>query len=303
MELPRLHGIVPPLPTPLNADDSVDAGALASLVESHLRAGVHGLWVLGTTARFDLLPDAAKRVVAETVAGVAAGKAPLVLNVSDMGTRRTRDLAGRFDDLPYDYYAVLPPWYVPMTPGEVADYFVSLADALARPLVIYNAPWVCNQLPFDALRRLAEHPRIVGCKDVSSALNRSIDWTPGERRAQDFSYLYGSDLIATSTDLGSDGFVSALSNALPELAVAMWESAREGDGDRAFRLQSQFTRLNRAMGFGPMHACLEVACRHRGFLNRMLPAPLRPLDEATARRVIEVFDAVGVLPESAVATA
>ena len=48
MELPRLHGIVPPLPTPLNADETIDRDALVSLVESHLRAGVHGLWVLGT---------------------------------------------------------------------------------------------------------------------------------------------------------------------------------------------------------------------------------------------------------------
>jgi 4-hydroxy-tetrahydrodipicolinate synthase len=45
-----------------------------------------------------------------------------------------------------------------------------------------------------------------------------------------------------------------------------------------------------------MHACLEVMCRHRGFLQRMLPAPLRPLDTELARRVIEVVESVGVLP-------
>ncbi len=303
MELPRLHGIVPPLPTPLMPDESIDVDSLVRLVENHLGAGVHGLWVLGTTARFDLLPDDSQRRVAETAARVASGKVPLVLNVSDMGTRRTLNHARLFDDLPYDYYAALPPWYQPMTPAEVADYFRTLADNLSRPLVIYNAPWVCNQLPFDALRRLAEHPRIVGCKDVTSALNRSLDWTPQERRSQDFTYLYGSDLIGPSTDLGADGFVSALSNALPELAVAIWEAARADDAERAFRLQSQFTRLGRAMGFGPMHACLDVACRHRGFLKSMLPKPLRPLEASAAAHVIEVFEAVGVLPDPADAVA
>jgi len=44
-----------------------------------------------------------------------------------------------------------------MTSAEVTDYFLSLADSLARPLVIYNAPWVCNQLSFPHLRKLAEH--------------------------------------------------------------------------------------------------------------------------------------------------
>jgi 4-hydroxy-tetrahydrodipicolinate synthase len=202
-----------------------------------------------------------------------------------------------FDDLPFDYYAALPPWYQPMAAAEVTDYFHALADGLSRPLVIYNAPWVSNQLSFDHLRRLADHPRIVGCKDVGPSLTRMLDWPAPERSRQGFTYLHGNDLLALSTVLGTDGFVSALANALPELAVAIWDAARADDAERAFRLQTQFARLAQAMGFGPMLACLEVACRHRGLLDRMLPAPLRPLEPQAARRVVEVLEAVGVRPE------
>ena len=115
MDLPRLHGIIPPLATPLTLDGSLDEPALARLVDFQIAAGVHGLWVLGTTARFDLIADDRQRRIAEVVAGAADGRVPLVLNVSDLGTDRTRARAAMFDDLPYDYYAVLPPWYVPMT--------------------------------------------------------------------------------------------------------------------------------------------------------------------------------------------
>jgi 4-hydroxy-tetrahydrodipicolinate synthase len=299
MELPRLHGIVPPLPSPLTPGESVDTAALARMIDFQIKAGVHGLWVLGTTARFDLLPDPLWRVSAEAAAEAAARRVPLVLNVSDQGTRRTQARAAMFDDLPYDYYATLPPWYQPMTPAEVTDYFLALADTLARPVVIYNAPWVCNQLTFPHLCKLAEHPRIVGCKDVTPALNRPLDFPPEARRRLDFSYLHGTDQIAPSTELGSDGFVSSLSNAFPELAVATWDAARGGDAERAFRLQSQFQRLARATGFGSFHACLEVMMRHRGFLDRMLPSPLRPLDPETARRVVDVVESVGALPELA----
>jgi 4-hydroxy-tetrahydrodipicolinate synthase len=296
MDLPRLHGIIPPLPTPLLADETLDAPALTRLIDFQIRAGVHGLWALGTTSRFDLLPDDQQRQVAETVAAAARGRTPLVLNVSDMGTRRTLVRARMFDDLAYDYYAALPPWYQPMTPAEVADYFLALADDLSRPLVIYNAPWINNQLPFDALRRLAEHPRIVGCKDVCPSLSRTLDWPIAERRDLGFSYLHGTDLVANSTSLGADGFVTSLSNPFPELAVAIWNAVRDRDAGRAFQLQDQFSRLGRVTGFGPMHACLEAACRHRGLLDRMLPRPLRPLDPATSRRVAEVLDLVGVIP-------
>lgn len=296
MDLPHLHGIVPPLATPLNADESVDLGALKRFAEIQMKAGVHGLWVLGTTARFDLIPDSRQRGIAQAVVEVAGGKLPLVLNVSDMGTERTLARARMFDELPYDYYAALPPWYQPMTAAEVTDYFHALADKLARPLVIYNAPWICNQLSFDHLRRLADHPRIVGCKDVCPSLSRTLDWPVAERRRQGFSYLHGTDLVALSTDLTADGFVTSLANPFPELAVALWDAARAGDAARAFRLQSQFARLARLTGFGPMLACLEAACRHRGFLERMLPAPLRSLDEAARRRVSDVIDEVGAVP-------
>jgi dihydrodipicolinate synthase/N-acetylneuraminate lyase len=297
MDLPRLHGIIPPLATPINDDETIDTRGLVHLIDSQIKAGVHGLWILGTTARFDLIPDARQRQVAEVAAGAAAGRLPLVLNVSDQGTERTLTRAAMFDDLPYDYYAALPPWYQPMTAGEVTDYFHALADRLSRPLVIYNAPWICNQLSFNHLRQLAEHPRIVGCKDVCPSLSRTLDWPASDRRRLGFSYLHGTDLVGLSTELGSDGFVTSLANPFPEVAVALWDAAREGDAERTFRLQAQFTRLARITGFGPPLACLEAACRHRRLFQRMLPAPLRSLDPEAARRVVEVIESVGVLPE------
>ncbi len=296
MELPHLHGIIPPLPTPLKADASLDEAALIRLVELQIKAGVHGLWVLGTTARFDLLTDDRQRRVAEVVAATSAGRVPLVVNVSDMGTDRTIARANLMADLPYDYYAALPPWYQPMTAGEVTDYFQTLADRLPRPLVIYNAPWICNQLSFAQLRQLAEHPRIVGCKDVSPSLSRTLDWPVAERRRMGFSYLHGNDQMAISTTLGADGFVSALSNPFPELTVAIWDAARLDDPSRAFRLQLQLTKLARATGFGPMLACVEVLCRHRGMLDRMLPPPLQSLDAGSAGRVTDIAELVGVVP-------
>lgn len=300
MTTKQIGGIVPPLPTPMTEDRrEVDVDALADLVTHHLKAGVHGLWVLGTTARFDLQTEDAQRVIAETVARQAAGRVPLVLNISDQGTARTLERARRFDDLPYDYYAALPPWYLPMTAGEVTDYFNSLADNLARPLLIYNAPWVSNQLTWDALEKLAHHPRIAGCKDVTPLLGRPLDWSPSDRAALGFSYLHGSDAIGVSTEMGADGFVSALSDIVPALAVALWDAARSGHDERVHALQLQFSRLGRAQTFGPSHACLDAAGRHLGLFKSMLPHPLRPLTPEASQRVAALFDSVGHLPAPA----
>jgi 4-hydroxy-tetrahydrodipicolinate synthase len=165
--------------------------------------------------------------------------------------------------------------------------------------VIYNAPWVCNQLSWDALKKLAEHPRIIGCKDVTPALGRPLDWSPEERRRLGFSYLHGSDLIGVSTSMGADGFVSALSDIVPALAVALWDAVKAGDTLAAHALQLQFSQLGWAQTFGPSHACLDAAGRHLGLFRSMLPLPLRPLEPDAERRVIEVFQQVGHLPQVA----
>ena len=44
-----LHGIVPPLVTPLLDRDRLDVAGLERLVEHLLAGGVHGLFILGTT--------------------------------------------------------------------------------------------------------------------------------------------------------------------------------------------------------------------------------------------------------------
>ena len=294
--LPHLHGIVPPVPTPLLSDGGVDIATLKSLIEFQLKSGVHGLWILGTTARFDLLPDRLWRTIAETAVETSAGRVPMVVNISDLGTERTLKRGTMFDDLAYDYYAVLPPWYQVMTAAELTDYFRKVADEVSKPIVIYNAPWINNQLTFAHLRKLAEHPRIVGCKDVTPEQGRATDWSEAERRRLNFSYLHGNDILATSIDLGSDGFVSSLANPFPELAVATWNAARGGDNDRAFRLQAQFLKLSRIAEFGPYLACLEAAFQHRGLLQRMLPSPLRSLDPESAKKVCDLVEKVGALP-------
>jgi len=289
------RGIIPPIPTPLSSDESIDGAAVRRVVELNLAAGVHGIWVLGTTGRFELVTDGEQRRMAEQVAESVAGRLPLILNVSELGTRRVLEKASWFDDLPYDAYAVLCPWYREMTKAELTGFFMRLADELSKPIIIYNAPWVQNMLSFDHLRKLAEHPRIVGVKDVTTSLTRPLAWPSAERNAIGFSYLHGSSLIATGASLGADGFVTGLSGVFPELCVAAWNAARSGDDETAARLERQLVKLGAALECGPQLACLEVLARRRGLLDWMSAHPQSRLAPDVADKVIAIADECAAL--------
>ena len=71
------RGIIPPIPTPLTSDETIDLPALRRLLELDLAAGVHGIWVLGTTGRFELVSDGEGRRLAEQVTEIVDGRVPL----------------------------------------------------------------------------------------------------------------------------------------------------------------------------------------------------------------------------------
>lgn len=290
-----IQGIVPPIPTPLTADETIEEAATRRLVELNLNAGVDAIWVLGTTGRFDIVPDHAQRRFAELVAELVNGRVPLVLNISDMGTRRVLEKAARFDDLPYDAYAALCPWFQGVTRSDMTDFYTRLADELNKPLLIYNASWVVNVLEFDHLRELAAHPRIIGAKDVTDEYTRPLNWPRSERQALGFSYLIGAPLVATSAFMGADGSVTALSGIFPELCVATWKAALQGDHETASRCERQFMQLTSALGLGHTMSCLEAMFRHRGLGQSICGHPLAHLDDATAAKVIDIVRESGVL--------
>ena len=78
----HLRGVYVPLLTPFQPDGELDPPALERLVDYVLAAGVHGLFVGGTTGEFPLLSTAERQRVAEVVVARAACWTP--------GPERTR---------------------------------------------------------------------------------------------------------------------------------------------------------------------------------------------------------------------
>ena len=183
MDLPHLHGIVPPLPTPLKADESIDRSALR-LVEFHQGRGPRPL---DPGDDRPVRPDP-RRAGAPGRRGrpprPPAGGVPLVLNVSDQGTAPDPG-PGRamFDDLPYDYYAALPPWYQPMTAGRGGRLLPRpgrparpAAGHLQRPLGLQPAHASTTSASWPSTRGSS------AARTSTPSLSRTLDWPAAERR-------------------------------------------------------------------------------------------------------------------------
>ena len=67
----HIHGIIPPVATPMQANEDLDLPRLKWFLDRLIGAGVHGVFVLGTNSEFYALDEREKQeVIATTVAHV-----------------------------------------------------------------------------------------------------------------------------------------------------------------------------------------------------------------------------------------
>ena len=60
----KIRGVIVPILTPLNPDETVDKDSLRRLVNYVIDSGVHGIWVSGTTGEFANLSDQQRLILA-----------------------------------------------------------------------------------------------------------------------------------------------------------------------------------------------------------------------------------------------
>ncbi|MEU1480494.1 dihydrodipicolinate synthase family protein [Streptomyces sp. NPDC005760] len=244
MTLPApLTGVVPPVCTPLTPDREVDVPSLLRLVDHLVAAGVHGLFVLGTTSEVAFLTDAQRRLVVETVTGHVGGQLPVLAGVIDMTTARVLDHVRAVTAAGADAVVVTAPFYTSTHPREIARHYRMVAAGSPVPVIAYDLPsGVHTKLPADVVLDLAAEGVLAGLKDSSGDLAGFRKVVAGAITG--FSVLTGSELIIDAALLiGADGAVPGLANVDPEGYVRLDRLCRTGDREAARAEQERLCAL------------------------------------------------------------
>ncbi|MFB6711984.1 dihydrodipicolinate synthase family protein [Streptomyces sp. NPDC056358] len=256
-----LHGVVPPVCTPLDARGEVDTSSLARLVEHLVAGGVHGLFALGSTSEVAYLTDAQRATALETVVDVADGRVPVLAGVIDTTTARVVEHARSAAELGADALVATAPFYTRTHGKEIAQHFRRLHAAVDLPLFAYDIPVaVHSNLSAALVRELAEDGTLAGLKDSSGdegALRRLLVELGGrdgrkEGPAPRFSVLTGSELTVDAALLaGVDGVVPGIGNVDPAGYVRLYDAARAGNWALAAKEQERLVELFGMVDVGP----------------------------------------------------
>jgi 4-hydroxy-tetrahydrodipicolinate synthase len=294
----KLHGVIVPVATPLAVNDQLDEEAFRRLLNFLIDTGVHGVFINGSMGGFASLPDKVHRRAVDVAVEEVRGRLPVLAGISDTGTARVVEKLELNNAEGVDYYVVLPPYFYPLGQAELVRFFLEVAEASPKPVVIYENPkLVKNSLAPETIRRLAEHGNIHGIKLSSGdvVLWETLLHAPIDRNRFSFICGYGK-LTHLGLQLGFDGITEGLHNLVPNLAVSLFESVANGDLAEAACLQQ---RINRCFGVfevdGPWRG-LEVSLQYMGIAERAAPHPFDlPIDPAKRERILSILHDEAVL--------
>ena len=292
---PRPGGIVCPLVTPLTAEGRLDEAVLRGLIDA-LVPDLDGLFVLGSSGELTWLPDDVAQQVAQVAVEQVGGRIPVYVGVGDTGLDRTLARADRMADVGADYLVVAAPFYYPVaSEARMVEYFETVAERAAAPIVLYNIPQNTHlSLAPSTVRSLAGHPNIVGIKDSAG------DWIAFDRflalRTIDFSVMQGREhLAAISLWSGADGVISAMANFAPRLLQALATSIREGrPRTETLALQAAVGSLASVFDQGDWLAGLKSTLRTLGWNVGEPSPPIPPYDAAQRLAVDGILSTPGM---------
>lgn len=297
MNTKRYAGVVVPMVTPVTENGSLDTEAVKRIIKSFVANEVCPL-LMGTTGEGNSVSQTDARLLVSTAVQAAEGKITVYAGLTGTCISEQLAQADAFCEAGADVIVATLPSYYTLTPDQMEGYYRQLADHSKRPVMLYNILATTHMtIPVDVVKRLADHPNIVGLKDSERDLDRMAEIIAFSRQREDFCYFCGwAAQSAHSLALGGDGIVPSTGNFTPGMFARLYRAAMNGDKPTAMQMQdttNEIAKIYQAgRTLGQSLAALKVMMATDGLCGPAMLPPLTPLTEDEAQTVAEKAKAV-----------
>ena len=280
----KYRGVVVPMVTPVTKEGKLDTEAVVRIIEFFAKAGVSPL-LMGTTGEGNSVSSKDGLLFVETAVKAAQKRITIYAGLTGNCFSEQLTQAEAYTKAGADVIVATLPTYYALTPEQMENYYRTLADSIKGPLMLYNILATTHMsIPVDVIRRLADHPNIVGLKDSERDLERMAQCIEIAKDRDDFCYFCGwAAQSAHSLELGGDGIVPSTGNFVPEMFQQLYEAAMAGDMATANRLQDETNEIakiyQKDRTLGQSLTALKVMMQTKGLCE---PWMLMPLTRLTA---------------------
>ena len=265
----ELKGIIPPILTPMNSDESVNLDVLREQIERMIEGGVHGLFPFGTNGEGYILSEKEKIEVLEVTIDQVNGRVPVYAGTGCISTADTIRMSKKAQELGADVLSIITPSFALASQKELYNHYAEVAKHVDIPIVLYNIPArTGNKLLPETVAKLAKDVDVImGAKDSSGDwdnLQAYINLT----RVLDkgFKVLSGNDsLILPCLKAGGAGGIAGCANVYPHVLASIYDLFKAGKLEEAEVAQESIASFRAIFKYGNPNTVVKKAVSMLGY--------------------------------------
>jgi 4-hydroxy-tetrahydrodipicolinate synthase len=275
---------------------------LRSLVAWQVESKIDFLVPCGTTGETPTLTrDEWLRVVEITIE-VVAGRVPIVAGATSNSTVDAVEKARTIAVVKgVDAILTASPYYNKPTQEGQYQHFKAIAEAVDKPLVLYNVPGRTgvNIEPATAAR-LARIDNIIAIKEASGNISQMADLLNAV--PDSFLVFSGDDAVTLPLiALGGVGVISVASNQIPREMAQMTRAALANDWNVARKLHRKYLPLMQANFIESNPMPVKAVLAMMGRIGENYRLPMVPVKPETRAKLEKIASEAGLLVPAAVA--
>lgn len=278
-----IKGIIPPILTPMNEDESINVGELRNQVNRMIEAGCHALFPFGTNGEGYILSGEEKKLVLETVVEETNGRVPVYAGTGCISTRETIEQSKMAQAIGADVLSIITPSFAAASQNELYDHYRAVAEAVDMPIVLYNIPArTGNALAPATVGRLAQIENIVGAKDSSGNYANILGYIDAGKAKQngDFSTLSGNDQLIIWTLLaGGTGGIAGCANVYPHTMASIYDLFVAGKIEEAKAANASIQSFRACFKYGNPNTIVKTAVALLGYNVGKCRAPFNQVPD------------------------
>jgi 4-hydroxy-tetrahydrodipicolinate synthase len=288
----QFHGIVTATATPFNDDQSVDEGALRSLIDWYIESGIHGISIGGSQGEFFSCSTNERLRQFEVAVEAIDGRVPLYAGTGAITTKESIEITKAAESIGVDLAMVITPFFISPSADELVGHYTAIAKATKLPVLLYNNPPRTGvNIAAEVLARCAPVDNIIGIKDSSGDATQLGEYL--RLAGRDTLLFAGRDtLLLTTITLGGVGGISPTANVFPKIMVKLYEAARAGDLETAHRLGDIIAPSRIAWSLGSFPVVIKEAMTMVGHSAGPPRAPISPLPPDRRQKLQQIVDEI-----------
>lgn len=264
------EGIITPIVTPFHRDQeqTINYDAMEKLVDHLINTGVSGIFPLGSNGEFHVLTTQEKIAFSKRVINYVAGRVPVYVGTGACSTKEAVELSKEAAAMGADALSVITPYFIKPSEKEIIGFYEEIAKSVEIPIILYNIPknTGCN-ISKEVLQELSAISNIQGIKDSSGDIENLKGYLEVAQKTQ-IKVLVGSDSkILAGYRLGASGAIAGTSNLITETLVNLDKEYREGNVEKAEKLQANIEKLREVLPLGTVPSILKRSVELAGIAD------------------------------------